>query len=81
MAEDTYLFIDGEYLRRRYDAAIRSVFNCAGDIDFAEIKRQADAKRAFVYDCLDDIRQTGESDADYDSRVAAQENNLESSGT
>jgi uncharacterized LabA/DUF88 family protein len=73
MPGDTYLFIDGEYLRRIYREAIQSVFNCDGDINFNEIKLQAHATRAFVYDCLDDIRRAGENDTDYNSRVDAQE--------
>jgi uncharacterized LabA/DUF88 family protein len=72
-SDDTYLFIDGEYLRRAYNEAIQSVFQVDGEIDFNELKRQAMAKRAFFYDCLDDVQRAGESEADYKSRVAAQE--------
>jgi uncharacterized LabA/DUF88 family protein len=72
-SSDTYLFIDGEYVRRVYNEAIQSVFGCDGEIDLAEVKRQAGAKRAFFYDCLDDVQRTGESQTAYDARVASQE--------
>jgi len=70
---DTYLFIDGEYLRRVHNDAMQSVFRCDGEIDFQELKRVTDAKRAFFYDCLDDVKRQNETDRDYEARVAAQE--------
>jgi uncharacterized LabA/DUF88 family protein len=53
-ADQTYLFIDGEYLRRAYIAAIRRVFDADGDLDPARIRYENLAQRAFFYDCLDD---------------------------
>ncbi|SRR6266478_1858943 len=70
---DTYVFIDGEYLRRRYVGAIQDVFQSDGEIDFGFIKHQAAAKRAFFYDCVDDEKRSGEADADHLKRVEAQE--------
>lgn len=72
-SEDTYLFIDGEYLRRRNNEAMLSVFLCDGDIDFGEIKREAGAKRAFLYDCIDDEQKEGETEAEFAKRVSNQE--------
>jgi hypothetical protein len=46
---DTYLFIDGEYLRRTFKDAMPNILMSIvtdEDIDYAEIKRQAGAKRA-----------------------------------
>jgi hypothetical protein len=75
-SSDTYLFIDGEYLRRIFKDAMQNILLCSvtdEDIDYAEIKRQADAKRAFFYDCIDDEQQHGESDADFQNRIRTQE--------
>lgn len=71
--EDTYLFIDGEYLRRVYNEAMQSVFNRDGELAFELIKHEARAQRVFVYDCLDDVRRTEESESAYEARVANQE--------
>jgi len=70
---DTYLFIDGEYLRLIYVSAMQRVFQVDGEINFDWIKQQARAKRAFLYDCIDDERRSGEVEADFLQRVEAQE--------
>jgi uncharacterized LabA/DUF88 family protein len=72
-SDDTYLFIDGEYLRRIYNAAMQSVFQCDGEINFQEIKEEARAKRVFFYDCIDDEQRGGESVSDYQKRIGIQE--------
>lgn len=71
--EDTYLFIDGEYLRRIYRDAMLFIFGEEGDLDPASIRYAGRASRAFFYDCLDDSQQAGESDADFQKRLAKQE--------
>lgn len=75
-SEDTYLFIDGEYLRRIYGDAMRSIFLCGvpdEDIDYSEFKRVARAKRVFFYDCIDDEKQQNESEPEFQKRVRTQE--------
>ena len=72
-SNETYVFIDGAYLRRIYHAAMQSVFACDGELDLPRIKEDALAGRAFIYDCLDDIRRANETDADYATRVTTQE--------
>ena len=64
-SSDTYLFIDGEYQRRIYREAMQSFFKCDGEINFPMLKQQAVAKRAFFYDCLDDVKRSkcGTTDA------------------
>jgi uncharacterized LabA/DUF88 family protein len=71
--EDTYLFIDGEYLRRVYNEAMQSVFGCDGELSFAALKQNARATRVFFYDCIDDVQRPAESGSVFDARVAAQE--------
>src|SRR5262249_21955989 len=44
-----------------------------GEIDFVEIKGQAQAKRVFLYDCVDDDQRSGESDTDFKARLDAQD--------
>lgn len=70
---DTYLFIDGEYLRRKINAAVQSLFLCDAEIDFYKLKSAACAKRVFYYDCIDDEQKPTESKEDYERRVAGQE--------
>lgn len=71
--EDTYLFIDGEYLRHIYNEAMQSVFGCDGELSFGALKQAAQAKRTFFYDCVDDVPRASESQRDLEVRVAAQE--------
>lgn len=70
MASDTYLFIDGEYLRQIHRNAMRQFFDVDGELDLSEPKRQAGAIRAFFYDSLDDAPRQGESPEDCRTRIA-----------
>jgi hypothetical protein len=53
-SSDTYLFIDGEYLRLIYVGAVQRLFQKDGEISFELITVEARAKRPFLYDCIDD---------------------------
>jgi len=44
MSETTYVFIDGEYLRRRHSEVIRDFFGVDGDLDISPLKNEAGAK-------------------------------------
>jgi uncharacterized LabA/DUF88 family protein len=74
---DTYLFIDGEYLRRIFSDVMRAILLCEitdEDVNHRVVMQQARAKRAFFYDCVDDEKQRNERDADFEARVLTQEN-------
>src|SRR5271170_1987248 len=73
MTDDTYLFIDGEYLRRRMNDAVQKVFLWDGEINFYSLKSSASAKRVFYYDCIDDEQKPAETKTECEQRVAAQE--------
>ena len=47
MADDTYLFIDGEYLRQIHREAMRDFFGTDGELDIHEAKRQAGQSARF----------------------------------
>lgn len=51
-----YLFIDGNYLRRAYEDSMRRFFSDVHhrNLDFATIKQQVGASKAFYYDSVDD---------------------------
>ena len=66
----TYLFIDGEYLRQIHRDAMDGFFGVDGDIDFLPIKEQAGAVRAFVYDAIDDEPREGETEDARQARIA-----------
>jgi uncharacterized LabA/DUF88 family protein len=76
-SDDTYLFVDGEYLRRIYCQAVASVFGSHGELNFSAIKNRAGAKRAFIYDCLDEVQKVGEDDDAFKTRVASQQASFE----
>jgi uncharacterized LabA/DUF88 family protein len=70
MTADTYLFIDGEYLRQIHRDAMRAFFDLDGELDIDTAKHQAGAVRAFFYDSLDDVPREGESPEDCKARLA-----------
>lgn len=70
--EESYLFIDGEYLRKIYVDAMQSVFAVDGDLHFERLRDEARCLKTFVYECPDEKRD-GESEADFKVRTAPQE--------
>src|SRR5437660_12689686 len=69
MADDTYLFIDGEYLRQIHRDAMRKFFDLDGELDIHEAKHQASAIRAFFYDSIDETPRPGEGAEDCKARL------------
>jgi hypothetical protein len=65
MSDETYLFIDGEYLRQSYRDAMHSMFDKDGDLDPAKIRYPTMARRAFFYDCLDEIKSGSETEDEF----------------
>ncbi len=68
--ERTYLFIDGEYVRRIHSEAMRDFFGVDGDLDLSELRDQAEAIRAFFYDSIDDAPREGETEEECQKRIA-----------
>jgi uncharacterized LabA/DUF88 family protein len=73
MDGDTYLFIDGGYLRDVFRSAMREVFENAGEMDLGHVREDAGALKAFYYDCLNDVKLPPESEPEFDTRVKAQQ--------
>src|SRR5713226_9055235 len=69
LAEHTYLFIDGEYLRRIHNETMQAFFGVDGDLDLEEIKDEASAVRAFFYDSIDDAPREGETEEACQTRL------------
>jgi len=69
MADDTYLFIDGEYLRQRHREVMRDFFSVEGDLELSTIMEQARASRAYFYDAIDYSRRHDETEKVWESRV------------
>jgi len=70
MSDRTYLFIDGEYLRRIHREAMQSFFGADGDLELSALMREAQASRAYFYDSLDDAPRQGEDEAACGARIA-----------
>jgi uncharacterized LabA/DUF88 family protein len=73
MLGDTYLFIDGGYLQTVYRDQFTPLFGDGYLIDYHSVMETFRARRAYLYDCLDDVQKSGESDADFKARVEGQE--------
>jgi uncharacterized LabA/DUF88 family protein len=70
---NSYLFIDGGHLRKYYEESVCQWFEGEGTIDFGRLKQTLGVQKSFYYDCLDDIRHAGETQAACDSRIEQQE--------
>ena len=70
---DTYLFIDGGYLREVVRTRFESIFGSSYKLSFSSILRDFTAKRAYYYDCLDDQKKDSEAPAAFELRVEQQE--------
>jgi hypothetical protein len=68
----TYVFIDGSYVREAIDRAMKVVYGVPGDMAPDAIV-PPDAFRAYFYDCVDDLKRQGETEAEFCARVEAQE--------
>src|SRR5271157_5271210 len=78
MEEVTYLFIDGGYVRCAFRDTINALFGSQYAFDFARLKDIVRARRAFYYDCVDNLMKQGESQTIFDARVQSQEEFLDS---
>jgi len=73
MLGDTYLFIDGAYLQEVYRDLFNPLFGDGYSVDYSIVMQFFQARRAYLYDCLDDMPKAVESEADFKARVARQE--------
>lgn len=73
MADETYLFIDGAYLRDKHSKALRRVFAQVPEVSLLQLKGQANAKRVFFYDCLHDIKDEAEPEEAFQERLKKDE--------
>jgi hypothetical protein len=78
MEEIIYLFIDGAYLKCAFRDEINAVFGDQYEFDFATFKDIVRARRAFYYDCIDNIKKPDEIEADFHARVQLQTSYLDS---
>jgi len=77
MADTTYLFIDGGYLKRVFKETVGKIFGDHYEMDYCAIKKELCSRRAFYYDCVDNIRREWECEADFQARIQQQEESLD----
>lgn len=77
MGDATYLFIDGGYLQTVYRDVFVPVFGGTYEVDYKAVMNHFGARRAYLYDCLDDVRKEGESETDYNARVKREEDRFD----
>jgi uncharacterized LabA/DUF88 family protein len=68
--DQTYVFIDGEYLRRVHRETMQEFFHEDGVLQLSTLMRQASASRAYFYDSIDDAPRPGESEEARSKRLA-----------
>jgi len=73
LQERTYVFVDGNYLRKVADGLMQEMFGVAAELNFDAIRPGNNVRRVFYYDCLNDLRLEGESDSELEARVSKQE--------
>jgi uncharacterized LabA/DUF88 family protein len=67
--DHTYVFIDGEYLRRTHREAMQQFFGLDGELELSPIMRQAEASRVYFYDAIDHSLGAKETAEEYQARV------------
>jgi uncharacterized LabA/DUF88 family protein len=77
MADQSYLFVDGAYLRQRHSDMMSRVFGVDAVLHLSGLRNRLRSKlqeyqRVFYYDCLHDIPHVGESEADLTARIQEQ---------
>ena len=75
--EMQYLFVDGAHLRIAYEQIVGDFYGEIGEIDFEHLLRTTSSQRAFLYDCIDDVKHAGDTHADLVQRVSRQEEAFE----
>jgi uncharacterized LabA/DUF88 family protein len=73
MSDNTYVFIDGEYLRQRHRDAMRQFFGVDGELEISPIMLQARASRVYFYDAIDYTRRPDETEKAWETRVVSLE--------
>jgi uncharacterized LabA/DUF88 family protein len=73
MSDDAYLFIDGGYLQTVYRDQFNAIFGGGYFVDYKSVMETFGCRRAFLYDCLDDLQKPGENTTDFDVRVRQQQ--------
>jgi uncharacterized LabA/DUF88 family protein len=73
MDDNKYLFIDGAYVQAIYRSAMEAVFGVLGELSIQKILFEVHPFRTYYYDCVDEKPKDGESQPDFEQRVASQD--------
>jgi uncharacterized LabA/DUF88 family protein len=68
-----YLFVDLANFRRYFEETTEKWAGVKAKINYEALAKAKGAEKAYFYDCINDIRNQGESQADYDARLKQQE--------
>jgi len=78
MTEITHIYVDAGYFREVFRETIQAVFGLQYEPDYTAIIRSYNARRAYYYDCIDNIPRKDEAEDDLKSRIQGQEDYLDS---
>lgn len=78
MTEITHVYIDAGYFKEVFRETIQTVFGLQYEPDYAAIIRSYNARRAYFYDCIDNIPRRDETEEDLNARIQGQEDYLDS---
>ena len=72
-APKIYLFVDASFVRKLVQDTVCSFSGLQVQVNWKSLLSKFKASRVFIYDCLDDIRRLGETEAELKARVDMQE--------
>jgi uncharacterized LabA/DUF88 family protein len=78
IASPHYLFIDGKHFDVACETLINNVFDATAEIDFALLRDELRAQKAFYYRCVDEAKSDGESEEAWKQRVEGEIHRLNS---
>jgi uncharacterized LabA/DUF88 family protein len=68
-----YLFIDMANFRKYFEETTEKWAGVKGKINYQALVKTKDSKKAFIYDCINDIKNPNETDQEFNARLEQQE--------
>lgn len=74
----SYLYVDAQYLRSVIEQRLVPYIGAAVTIDWQRVLQNLGADRAFYYDSIDDLKKQTETDEEFNTRLARQQQEINS---
>ena len=73
LRETGYLFIDMANFRKYFEETVEGWAGVKAKINYQALVKTKDSRKAFIYDCINDIKDPNETDEEFNARLTEQE--------